>query len=266
MGERNSIVSIVHHGDNIAWLKQFPDKFFDLAYPDPPYGLNATEMSMGSAPNRNEAGQYPGESTAVKLKKRNRLNRLNGGGGKLKDRALNTMPCQWDETPPPPEYFKELFRVSKNQIIWGGNYFDLPPCRCFVVWDKKQPWENFSQAEFAWTSFDMPAKVFSFSNKGGANSEVKIHPTQKPVPLYDYLLEKFAKPGMKILDTHMGSQASRIAAYKAGYDYWGAELDADYFRTGCERFESFRTETEEIKQYGYARTELEKENPLLFAE
>ncbi len=112
----------------------------------------------------------------------------------------------------------------------------------------------------------MPAKVFSFSNKGGANSEVKIHPTQKPVPLYDYLLEKFAKPGMKILDTHMGSQASRIAAYKAGYDYWGAELDADYFRTGCERFESFRTETEEIKQYGYARTELEKENPLLFAE
>lgn len=253
-------ISNAYHGDNIAWMKTFPDKFFDLAFPDPPYGLNATEMSMGNAPNRNEKGHYPGESTAVKLKK----GKLNSGGEKLKNRNLNTTNCNWDETPPPPEYFEELFRVSKNQIIWGGNYFDLPPCRCFVVWNKDQPWENFSQAEFAWTSFDMPAKVFTFSNRGGANEEKKIHPTQKPVPLYDYLLERFAKPGMKILDTHMGSQSSRIATYKAGYDYWGAELDDDYFRTGCYRFEEFRKEREEIEEYGFAKTKIERSNPILF--
>lgn len=174
------------------------------------------------------------------------------------------MNCNWDSMPPTKEYFDELFRVSKHQIIWGGNYFDLPPCRCFVVWNKDQPWENFSQAEFAWTSFDMPAKVFTFSNRGGTNEEKKIHPTQKPVQLYDYLLERFAKPGMKILDTHMGSQSSRIATYKFGHDYYGAELDDDYFRTGCYRFEEFRKEREEIEEFGFAKTKLERSNPVLF--
>jgi len=104
-------------------MDQYPDKYFDLAIVDPPYGINAPNMQMGSAPNRKGNGQYPGESTAIKIKK----GRLNGGSGKLKDRALNTMDCDCDYEKPTTEYFKELFRISKDQIIWGGNYFDLPP-------------------------------------------------------------------------------------------------------------------------------------------
>lgn len=134
--------------------------------------------------------------------------------------------------PPPHEYFEELFRVSKNQIIWGGNYFDLPPCRCFVCWDKLQPWENFSQAEFAWTSFDKPAKVFRHTSR----IKGKWHPTQKPIELYSYLLRTFSKSGDKIFDTHLGSGSSRVAAYKMGVDFVGTEIDGDYFQRQEERF------------------------------
>ena len=122
--------------------------------------------------------------------------------------------------------------MSKNQIIWGGNYFDLPPTRCFVCWDKVQPWENFSQVEFAWTSFDYPAKLFRFDNRTGD----KIHPTQKPVELYAYLLKTFAKKGDRILDTHLGSGSSRIATYKLGFDFYGCEIDKDYLDSMEERF------------------------------
>ena len=138
---------------------------------------------------------------------------------------------RWDKAPS-REFFDELRRVCENVIIWGGNYFDLPPTRCFICWDKVQPWENFSQVEYAWTSFESPAQLFRFDNRTGD----KIHPTQKPVELYAYLLRKYAKEGDRIFDPMMGSQSSRIAAYKLGFDYVGCEIDKDFFDRGCKRF------------------------------
>jgi site-specific DNA-methyltransferase (adenine-specific) len=229
-------------------MKRYPNQYFDLAIVDPPYGINAPNMTMGSNPNRkgrDERGelQYGNVSTAQKIKK-NRLQRLNSGGGKLKNRILNTSKIEWDYEKPTAEYFEQLFRVSKNQIIWGGNYFNLPPTRCFIVWNKNQPWENFSQAELAWTSFDGPAKLFTYSNTGGANREKKIHPTQKPVYLYDYCLKYFAKQGYKILDTHLGSGSSRISCYKAKLDFTGIEIDQQYFNESEKRF---KLETSQLK-------------------
>lgn len=216
--------------DNMLLMARYPDNYFDLAIVDPPYGINAANMQMGSNPNRKEAGQYPGTSTAVRLK-----GRLNSGGGKLKNRLLNQSNINWDNEVPSKEYFDELFRVSKNQIIWGGNYFDLPPTRCFIIWNKNQPWENFSQAEYAWTSFDKPAKLFTYSNRGGANEELKIHPTQKPILLYKYCLEKFAVEGDKILDTHLGSGSIAIACHDYGFELTACELDKQYYDKAIQR-------------------------------
>jgi site-specific DNA-methyltransferase (adenine-specific) len=218
----------------MKFMNALPDKVFDLAIVDPPYGINAPNMQMGSAPNRSRTDGYgsgPAISSAVRLK-----GRLNQWSGKLKNRALNTMNCDWDTAKPNPEYFKELLRVSKNQIIWGGNYFDLPPTRCIICWDKMQPWENFSQWEMAWTSFDKPAAIFRYSNTGGANTEKKIHPTQKPVALYAWLLKKFASPASKIIDTHLGSGSSAIAAHKLEFDFDGCEIDQVYYLAAQKRF------------------------------
>jgi site-specific DNA-methyltransferase (adenine-specific) len=192
--------SNVYNIDCMEYMRTLPDKAFSLAIVDPPYGLDRKSTQ---------------------------------GSGKLKKRVLNTADIakRWDVAPS-KEYFDELRRVSENQIIWGGNYFDLPPCRCFVCWDKMQPWPNFSQAEFAWTSFDKPAKVFRHTSR----IKGKWHPTSKPVELYAFLLRTFAKEGYRILDTHMGSQSSRIAAYKLGFDYVGCEIDKEYFDEGCEEF------------------------------
>ena len=219
---------------NLELMKGYPDKYFDLAIVDPPYGINATKMQMGSAPNRKEQGQYPSESVAVKLRK----GRLNSGGGHFKDKNLTTMNCDWDNKTPSAEYFTELKRVSKNQIIWGGNYFPLPPTRGIICWDKKQPWDNFSQFELAWTSFDKPAKLFRLSNRGGSNDENKIHPTQKPVPLYKWILDKYAKPGDKILDTHLGSGSIAIACHDYGFELTACELDIHYFGSAIERIQN----------------------------
>lgn len=145
----------------------------------------------------------------------------------------------WDVSPP-KEYFDELARVSKAQIIWGGNYFDLPPTRCFLIWRKLNiPLHGFSMApvEYAWTSFNDNAAMFEAFSNGFAGSEQRIHPTQKPVALYAWILGRYAKPGFKILDTHLGSGSSRIAAYDAGLDFWGYELDKVYFDLMQQRFE-----------------------------
>ena len=217
------MISEVYNMDCMEYMKSIPDKFFDITIVDPPYGINAPKMNMGS-------GFSHGKYTPKK--------RLNGGSGKLKNRVLNQSDCTWDETPPDENYFKELFRVSKNQIIWGGNYFNLPPTRCVIVWDKCQPWENFSQVEIAWTSFDKPAKLYKQMN-GGFNCEKKIHPTQKPVELYKYLLSRFAVKGDKIFDSHLGSGSSRIAAYEYGFDFWACELSKTYFDKQEERFKKF---------------------------
>lgn len=240
-------ISETYNIDCMEYMRTVADKHFNLAIVDPPYGINAPNMKMGGH------GVYM--STATKLRK----GRLNRGAGKLKDRALQRMPIAWDFEPPPQEYFDELFRVSKRQIIWGGNYFQLPPCRGIVVWDKMQPWDNFSQVELAWTSFDTPAKIFRFSSRGGANSEEKIHPTQKPVELYVYLLRTFAKPGDRILDTHFGSGSSRIAAYKMGFDFYGCEIDTDYFNAQEERFRRECFGEIRIDEVVYKQTELFEE-------
>ena len=183
------------------FMREQPDKSFALAIADPPYGI------------RDAGGQT-------------------GGSGKLKGRVFNNGYIdRWDKAPT-AEFFSELRRVCENVIIWGGNYFDLPPTRCFICWDKVQPWENFSQVEYAWTSFESPAQLFKFDNRTGD----KIHPTQKPVELYAYLLKKYANEGDRIFDPMMGSQSSRIAAYKLGFDYVGCEIDAKFFSDGCDRF------------------------------
>ena len=219
--------------DCMEGMKQIPDKYFELSIVDPPYGINAANMGMGENKNRND-GRHREGSTAQRLKK----GRLNQGAGKPKDRALQNMNCEWDFKPPDHAYFSELFRVSRNQIIWGGNYFPLPPTRGIVCWDKMQPWENFSQVELAWTSFDRPAALFRYSTTGGANREKKIHPTQKPVELYKWLLSKYAKPGDKILDTHVGSASSLIACHELGYSYMGFEIDEAYYSLASERLDA----------------------------
>lgn len=185
--------------DCLEYTRSLPDKHFDLLIADPPYGLDK-KSSMG--------------------------------GPKLQNRAFSRgVIHKWDIAPA-KECFDELFRISKNQIIWGGNYFDLPPTRCIVCWDKCQPWENFSQIEIAWTSFNHPAKLFRFDNR----TKDKIHPTQKPIDLYAYILRTFAQKGQTIFDPFLGSGSSRIAAYKMGFDFIGCEIDKTYFQQSEARF------------------------------
>lgn len=210
-------------------MKEFPDNRFDLAIVDPPYGISAPKMGMG-------AGFSDGKYYA-----NGRKNRLSQGAGKLKDRKLQTMSSEWDARPPSHEYFAELRRVSRNQIIWGGNYFDLPPTRCIICWDKEQPWENFSQWEMAWTSFDKPAALFRRQN--GSLEAGKIHPTQKPVKLYDWILSRFAQPGQRIIDTHLGSGSIAIACHHAGLHLTACEIDPDYFHSACDRVKNELAQT-----------------------
>ena len=183
-------------------MARYPDKYFQLACIDPPYGMK-------------------------------NLGAQNGGKGSLKNRAYNNG-CidKWDKSPE-QDYFKELQRISVNQIIWGGNYFTdkLPVSRCWIVWDKCQPWENFSQVELAWTSFCSVSPLFKFDNRSGN----KIHPTQKPVALYKWLLDKYAKPNDKILDTHLGSGSIAIACHDYGFDLTACELDTDYYNAAMKR-------------------------------
>lgn len=208
--------------DNMVLMARYPDKYFDLAIVDPPYGINAPNMA------------------ATPAQRKNGNKRLNGGSGKLKNRTLNTAKIDWDNSIPTDEYFDELFRVSKNQMIWGGNYFGLPPTRCVICWDKCQPWENFSQIELAWTSFDTPAQLYKFDNRTGN----KIHPTQKPIELYKWVLAKFAKEGDKILDTHLGSGSIAIACHDYKFELTACELDAEYFDKAMKRIEQHTAQTQ----------------------
>lgn len=200
-------------GDCMDYMAGVEDKEFQLAVVDPPYGIGAPKQA------------------ATPCQRARGVNRLNQGSGKLKDRTLNQSNCEWDNAIPDQKYFEELRRVSVNQIIWGGNYFPLPPTRCVIAWDKVQPWENFSQIEIAWTSFDSPAQLFRFDNRTGN----KIHPTQKPVALYKWLLSRYAHPGERILDTHGGSGSSVIACNDLGFDIVWIEKDEDYYNAAVER-------------------------------
>jgi len=147
----------------------------------------------------------------------------------------------WDNSIPTDEYFSELKRVSKNQIIWGGNYFNLHPTKCFIFWYKHQPVKNFSDGELAWTSFNSIARCFDYPYFGNINTEQqRIHPTQKPVKLYEWLLLNYAKEGDRILDTHFGSLSIGIACEKLGFELTAIELDKDYYRMAKQRLLDFK--------------------------
>jgi site-specific DNA-methyltransferase (adenine-specific) len=144
-------------------------------------------------------------------------------------------PKSWDKVTPPQEYFTDLFRVSKNQIIWGGNYFDLPPCKNYIIWDKEIPEGlSFADCEMAWTSFDKAPKMFRYS--AYLDKANKFHPTQKPVKLYHWIFKKYCNDTFKILDTHLGSGSSAIVAEKMGFDFVGCEIDKEYYDAAVKRF------------------------------
>jgi len=192
------------HCDCMEYMATVPDKYFDIAITDPPYGISADKMKMGKGKNQNWT--------------------------KGKD---------WDNATPEKKYFDELKRISKHQIIWGGNYFDLPRTGGWIYWNKdRQKDVSFSDGELAWTNFLSVIKEAKIKYDGflGAD-ENRIHPTQKPVKLYEWLLTNYAKKGQRIFDSHLGSGSSAIAAHYFGVDFVGCELDKDYFDAAKARFD-----------------------------
>jgi len=202
------------HTDCMDYMATLPDNAFDLAIVDPPYGIK----------------QAGGQT---------------GGQGKLKKRIFNNGKIdRWDK-PPTKKYWEELFRVSKNQVVWGGNYFPClweNGCKGFVFWYKGNPVPNFSDGELAWTSFNKVARQFDYryygNLEGDSSASEKVHPTQKPVALYEWLLKNYAKQGDKILDTHVGSASSLIACHNLGFQYVGFELDKEYYEKSLDRLET----------------------------
>jgi site-specific DNA-methyltransferase (adenine-specific) len=203
-------------------LPSYSDNYFQLALVDPPYGIGASKKArLGVSKNNPQSKAH----------------------SKIKVGA-------WDDSAPSREYFEELFRVSKNQIICGANYFELPPSRGIVCWDKGAGLKgrSFSEWEYVWTSFDRVARIFyydllaglGFITNGSSEREDKIHPTQKPMALYRWLCKHYAKPGDLILDTHVGSASSLVVYEELGLEYHGFEIDADYYNAGNERLETYR--------------------------
>jgi site-specific DNA-methyltransferase (adenine-specific) len=193
-------------------MREFPDKAFDLAIVDPPYGIDSASDHRGNS-------RYGNAQAFSKSYGR-------------KD---------WDRKQPTEEYWIELRRVSLNQIIWGANHFgNMEGSPCWIVWDKLTGDNDYADCELAWTSFPTAVRKFSFQWKGmlqgdQRNKEERIHPTQKPVALYKWLLHYYAHPGARILDTHLGSMSIAIACHYGGYDLTGSEIDADYFAAGIKR-------------------------------
>jgi site-specific DNA-methyltransferase (adenine-specific) len=209
--------SEVYLEDCTEALKRFNDNHFDLAIVDPPYGIDVAKTGKVGGNNAGKAKDY---------------------GAK-----------EWDKQPPNEEYFRQLFRVSKNQIVWGANHFisKMPhDSSCWLVWDKDNT-GNFADCELAWTSFDTAVRKFQWRWNGMLQQNMKdkeerIHPTQKPVALYDWILQNYAKRGDLILDTHLGSGSSRIAADKGGFNFVGFEIDADYYEKSKKRFNDFKSQ------------------------
>lgn len=202
----------------MEYMATLPDKAFELAIVDPPYGIGAGEMNMGGA-----------NSSRIESHK-------------------------WDDEKPPQKYFDELFRVSKNQIVWGMNYFSLPPTHGVIIWDKGEfvYGRSFAEAEIAWSSFLINTKIYKFDQR---LEPKKMHKCQKPVALYKWLLSRYAKPGDKILDTHGGSGSICIACHDLGYDLTWMELYEDYYNAACKRYKEhaaqaflFEPEPEKLKQ------------------
>ena len=200
--------------DNMILMARYPDNYFDLAIVDPPYGIDIHKMNYTQS--------------------------TKGGVAKRNDYSSIT---DWDSNVPSNEYFTELFRVSKNQIIWGGNYFTLPLVKGWVIWDKKteDKYSNdFADCELAWSSFDRPAKIVRYLWSGMLqpdmkNKQKRIHPTEKPYQLYKWILDKYAKQGDKILDTHLGSGSIAIACHDYKFDLTACELDKEYYNAAINR-------------------------------
>jgi site-specific DNA-methyltransferase (adenine-specific) len=205
--------SDVYLEDCVKALKRFNDNHFDLAIVDPPYGIERFK-NVTTTPS----------SKDVHAKRFQRMETVNNDK-------------------PSDEYWNELFRVSKNQIIWGANNFELPPSEYFLCWNKQQSMPNFATLEYAWVSMGLkkPAKLFTYSIHKH-NQVDKVHPTQKPIPLYDWILQNYAKEGDLILDTHLGSGSSRIAAYKGGFNFVGFEIDQEYYEKQEKRFNNFKSQ------------------------
>ena len=233
----------LYNDDCLPAMREMADNAFDLAIVDPPYGIGAGMMTMGKG-SGNDTGRH---------KRKN-----------------------WDNETPSDEYFNELRRVSKNQIIWGGNYFNLPPTRCYLLWDKKDYNSDFASHEMAWTSFDKVVKCFIRARSAGGDSNNKIHPTQKPKQLYKWLLTNYAKDidckecdngrvidddgdgstipceycngtlkrKQKILDTHLGSGSIALACWDLKFDLTGYEIDREYFDAAVKRLENHKAQTQ----------------------
>ena len=190
--------------DNMKLMSRYPDNHFDLAIVDPPYGINAGKMTMGSGKHNFKKGK------------------------------------DWDNSVPNKEYFQELFRVSKNQVIWGGNYFNLPLNNNWLIWDKLNPNLSFSEAELAWCSINKNIRIFKRLSTLPDYDGKKQHPTQKPIKLYEWVLMKYAKENDKILDTHLGSGSIAIACHNLGFDLTACELDKDYYNSAIKRIEQHK--------------------------
>ena len=201
--------SEVYLEDCVTALKRYADNHFDLAIVDPPYGIGFSSKKQSNF----------------------------GKGG------INHEYKGWDEEIPKAEYWEQLFRVSKNQIVWGANYMTefLKPSRCWISWYKMQEFST-NEFELAWTSFDETCKQFNLSRVQAYAGSNKIHPTQKPIKLYEWILSKYAKEGNLILDTHLGSGSSRIAAYKGGFNFVGFEIDQEYYEKQEKRFNDFKSQ------------------------
>jgi site-specific DNA-methyltransferase (adenine-specific) len=197
----------VTNEDNMQLMARYPDKYFDLAIVDPPYGL---ERFKKGGSHVNKHGSENG---------------------------------QWNNEKPTKEYFDELFRVSKNQIIWGANNFKLPTSEYFIIWQKSNAEDfSFAMCEMAWTNCKVPAKVFKKLHIS-VDDKNKIHPTQKPIELYKWLLDKYAKQGDKILDTHLGSGSIAIACHDYGFELTACELDIEYYESAKKRFLNHSAQT-----------------------
>lgn len=238
----------LYNGDCMDYLRTLPDNAFELAIVDPPYG----DGNFQNPPSSSNESQWSRFGTwFYKYKRAKPTSRSHGKICETQEEDsanINNYPPPdnvnnqdikkgiWWDIAPSEEYFKELFRVSKNQVIWGGNYFNLPPTRCFLIWHKLSISEKFSMAmvEYAWTSFYANAKMFEHTPQGTKN-DPRFHPTQKPIALYAWILNNYAKEGDKILDTHLGSGSSAIAAHNLGFEFVGIEIDKEYYDSAKKR-------------------------------
>ncbi len=232
----------LRHVDCMKYLASCEDNAFELAIVDPPYGYGQISY-MPQTRVKAHGGYFDRYEILCGVIDSNQRSTSKVEVVHAQTSKQTIRNFELSNVSPPPEYFKELFRVSKQQIIWGGNYYMLPPSRGFVIWHKPTVSEKFTMAmaEYAWISFDSNSKMFSAPPQG-TKKDPRIHPTQKPVKLYEWLLMNYAKDGNRILDTHLGSGSLALACHNLGFDLVGCELDEDYYKAACKRLEQHQAQ------------------------